>query len=512
MADDMGGRAKTLSERGYAARILDEKFTVAADIDQAAVHQALCQAEQHRDMLAASPRIAELRRRLDEVEDGLTSLSAKLEEQQKKVWEQEQSLRQATDRRASITVVDLQASEAARAVLDEVADSVDRAPSEVSECDAWERALNEALRQQTASASETLARIGRDLAGAMASYAEGWRQMCEDIAPRDPDSRHRLLEIRTQLIEDDLPRWEANFKEQLERNAIQEIAVFHRKLETEARKISDRLDVINNALGRIDYRLGTYIRLDPDPSPDPIIRQFRSDLRDITAGAIGADDDTYSEQRFLRVRELLDRFTGREGSATQDKNWVAKVTDVRQWLAFAATERTRDENVLVEHYTDSGGKSGGQKEKLAYTILAASLAYQYGLAEDHDDAFRLVMIDEAFGRGSDESTKFGLDLFTSLGLQMLIITPLQKVHTIEPYVSSVGFVRSHNERTSSVISLSISEWRQARTTGRIRRSDGDNTPPHAEPHRLHSIDSQAPAEDEQVPSGRAAGPNPRDDR
>jgi uncharacterized protein YPO0396 len=32
-----------------------------------------------------------------------------------------------------------------------------------------------------------------------------------------------------------------------------------------------------------------------------------------------------------------------------------------------------------EHYSDSDGKSGGQKEKLACTILAASPACQFGL-------------------------------------------------------------------------------------------------------------------------------------
>ena len=60
-----------------------------------------------------------------------------------------------------------------------------------------------------------------------------------------------------------------------------------------------------------------------------------------------------------------------------------------------------------EHYSDSDGKSGGQKEKLAYTILAASLAYQFGLewgaAKARD--FRFAVIDEAFGRGSDASTR-----------------------------------------------------------------------------------------------------------
>jgi hypothetical protein len=36
------------------------------------------------------------------------------------------------------------------------------------------------------------------------------------------------------------------------------------------------------------------------------------------------------------------------------------------------------------------------------------------------------VIDEAFGRGSDESTKFALELFGRLGLQLLIVTPLLK--------------------------------------------------------------------------------------
>lgn len=132
-----------------------------------------------------------------------------------------------------------------------------------------------------------------------------------------------------------------------------------------------------------------------------------------------ADDETYAEERFLRVKDLLDRFKGRDGSTSADQAWTKRVTDVRNWHTFAASERTREEDAPVEHYTDSGGKSGGQKEKLAYTILAASLSYQYGLAGGQPNAFRFVMIDEAFGRGSDESTRFGLELFDRLQLLSL---------------------------------------------------------------------------------------------
>ena len=41
-----------------------------------------------------------------------------------------------------------------------------------------------------------------------------------------------------------------------------------------------------------------------------------------------------------------------------------------------------------------------------------------------------VVIDEAFGRGSDESTRYGLKLFRKLNLQLLIVTPLQKINII----------------------------------------------------------------------------------
>ncbi len=142
--------------------------------------------------------------------------------------------------------------------------------------------------------------------------------------------------------------------------------------------------------------------------------------------------------------------------------WTKKVTDVRNWFSFAASERWNEDNSEYEHYTDSGGKSGGQKEKLAYTVLAASLAYQFGLewGEVRSRSFRFVVIDEAFGRGSDESARFGLELFKRLNLQLLIVTPLQKIHIIEPYVSSVGFVYNPQGHESLLRNITIQQYKE----------------------------------------------------
>ena len=117
----------------------------------------------------------------------------------------------------------------------------------------------------------------------------------------------------------------------------------------------------------------------------------------------GSEDDQYSERKFAQVKAIIERFQGREGYTDIDKRWTRKVTDVRNWFVFSASERWREDDTEYEHYTDTGGKSGGQKEKLAYTVLAASLAYQFGLDSNtrRSRSFRFVAIDEAFGRGSD---------------------------------------------------------------------------------------------------------------
>jgi uncharacterized protein YPO0396 len=164
------------------------------------------------------------------------------------------------------------------------------------------------------------------------------------------------------------------------------------------------------------------------------------------------------------VKLIISRLRGRDGTAESDRKWATKVTDVRNWFAFSAEERWRSDDSEHEFYPDAGGKSGGQKEKLAYTVLAASLAYQFGLdlQQPKPRSFRLIMIDEAFGKGSDDSARYALTLFAKMGLQMLIVTPLQKIHVIEPYVLSVGFVHNEGGRISKLQNLTIEEFHELR--------------------------------------------------
>jgi uncharacterized protein YPO0396 len=272
-------------------------------------------------------------------------------------------------------------------------------------------------------------------------------------------------ELLQRLVTDDLPRFQAQFKAYLNTNTIRDIAGFHSQLTKQADLIRERVATINGSLVGVDYNPGRYIRLDAQPTPNTDIREFRQELRACTDNSLSGDDsEQYSEHKFLQVSRIIERFRGREGQTEIDRSWTRRVTDVRNWFTFSASERWREDNTEYENYTDSGGKSGGQKEKLAYTILAASLAYQFKLewGAARSKTFQFVVIDEAFGRGSDESTRFALELFRRLGLQLLIVTPLQKIHVIEPYVAVVGFVDNPNQNNSRLQTLTIDEYRAQR--------------------------------------------------
>ena len=68
-------------------------------------------------------------------------------------------------------------------------------------------------------------------------------------------------------------------------------------------------------------------------------------------------------------------------------------------------------------------------------------------------------------------------MFRRLSLQLLIVTPLQKIHVIEPYVSAVGFVDNPQSNNSRLQTLTIEEYRARRAAHRIAQqtevSEGD---------------------------------------
>jgi uncharacterized protein YPO0396 len=275
------------------------------------------------------------------------------------------------------------------------------------------------------------------------------------------DAAHDYQQMLLALENEDLPRHEQRFKNLLNEGTINSIALFQNQLFKEKEEIEAKIRKINLSLCEIEYNSGTYIELRTDTTQDLEIRDFQESLRRCLTDTLN-QKNFYDEEKFLQVKALIGRFNGREDFAEIDRKWTQKVTDVRNWFTFSASERFFSDASEKEFYSDSSGKSGGQKEKLAYTILASALAYQFGLEWNvkRSRSFRFVVIDEAFGKGSDDSTRYALTLFKKLNLQLLIVTPLQKIHIIEDYVRSVHFIDNQGGNNSVIQNMTIVDYRE----------------------------------------------------
>ncbi len=475
-------RAVRVKEIGARLSALEEKLTTLRSR-----REILTRLGEYRDfrevdwqpLARAIARLTEEKQQLEAASDMLKVLGGQLAEVTALLAEMEAQLDARKDERAKVKEkIDVAGTlmaqtravlETASPDLDKIGERLEALRAEalgekvlsVESCDNRERDMRDWLQARIDAEDKRLARLRDRIIDAMRTYNTAYPLDTQDVdvAVAAAGEYRGML---TRLKSDDLPRFEQRFKELLNENTIREVANFQSQLARERETIRERIARINESLTQIDYNPGRYIALEAQAATDADIRDFQSELRACTEGALtGSDDAQYSEAKFLQVKRIIARFRGRDGHAEIDRRWTTKVTDVRNWFAFAASERWREDDSEHEHYADSGGKSGGQKEKLAYTVLAASLAYQFGLewGAVRSRSFRFVVIDEAFGRGSDESTHYGLRLFEQLNLQVLTVTPLQKIHIIEPFVASVGFVHIEDGQTSSLRNLTIEEYR-----------------------------------------------------
>lgn len=253
---------------------------------------------------------------------------------------------------------------------------------------------------------------------------------------------------------EDLPRYQRSFKALLNEKIVTDIGSFQAALKLQEEDIRDSIRHLNGPLSSIGYTEATYIRLNCEATRDADIREFRNLLKDCLPDVGQANTPEANETSFQHIRALLQRFD-------MQSSWTHKVTNVRNWLDFSASELYRENNAQKRYYSDSSGQSGGQKVKLAYTILASAIAYQYGLdqMEARERTFRFVAIDEAFSRSDERNAQYAMQLFRQLDLQVLIVTPLDKIHIAEPYIVACHFVtNTEEENDSKVYNLTHAEY------------------------------------------------------
>lgn len=318
-------------------------------------------------------------------------------------------------------------------------------------------------RTVIAAIREELQPLTDKLLAAMTKYLREFKEEQTDLdaSVQTLDSFLRLLQ---QLREEDLPRHEKKFKDRLNDKVSQEVALLNGALRQECKQIEQKIHQLNVALEALDFQAeangqpATYMKLEPREVNDREIGEFRRALRECLDESL-ENTDAANEARFLRIKKLVERLSDKENT-----RWRDKVIDVRYWYDFAAREVQRDNGNTRSYYEDSAGQSGGEKAKLAFTILVAAIAYQFDIDPSGKTParFQFVVVDEMFSKVDDQNAQYALKLFQQFGLQLLIVAPLDaKALVTESFVDCyLHAVKDEATHRSELYSMTAREYEE----------------------------------------------------
>lgn len=301
---------------------------------------------------------------------------------------------------------------------------------------------------------ERLVPIAREMTSGMTRFLKKFPDEQIEL-DADVGSLSSFVALFERISVDDLPKHEERFKRRLNENVLNEIGLLHGGLEDERDEIRDKIEQLNTALKLLEWKSGTFMRLEPTDVQDREIQDFRRDLAGCLTGTLDGSPEA-NEATFVRIEKFVAKL--RDDGNTR---WREKVVDVRNWFNFAAREIVKETGEPRSYYDGGTGQSGGEKGKLAFLVLVAAIAYQYDLDPDAttSERFQFVMVDEMFSRSDDAHAEYALDLFARFGLQLLIVAPLDaKARVTEPYVGTyLHVVKNKQTNRSELISITADQ-------------------------------------------------------
>lgn len=269
------------------------------------------------------------------------------------------------------------------------------------------------------------------------------------------------------LKQDGLPDFEERFLRLLREQSDQNLTRLSTQLDQERKAIRDRMDLVNESLETAPFGPGTHLVIETHDRMLADVLAFKQNLKDALSHSFSLDEEV-AEERFKVLNDLVKRFSSQE---TVDRNWRALVLDVRQHVEFVARELD-ESGIEIEVYRSGAGKSGGQRQKLAATCLAAALRYQLGGQDRALPTFSTVVLDEAFDKADAEFTAMAMNIFKTFGFQMIVATPLKSVMTLEPFIGGACFIHIRDRKYSAAIPIDYDD-----DTQRLKWKPDDNDDP-----------------------------------
>lgn len=264
-----------------------------------------------------------------------------------------------------------------------------------------------------------------------------WRA---DIASLEDYITHlRLIE------EEGLPQLVEQFVERLNRHATQSLARIRHRLDSERDDILERINTINRVLKRTEFRPGTYLKLGAKIEKFPHVIEFNRQVLKVLSQATSDDHDARFHQ-LAQVVEILEKASSPATASTLES---LRLLDPRHQMSFFAEELDTLSNEVRDVLESSSGKSGGEKESFAGTIVAASLAYV--LTPDGYDrpVYSTVFLDEAFSNTAEAVSRRVLRVFKELHIHVNLITPYKNLNLARESARSLLIAERDQENHDS---------------------------------------------------------------
>ncbi len=311
------------------------------------------------------------------------------------------------------------------------------------------------LRGQSSQQTGIVNKAVEEMLPRMSEFLRDHPEYRGEMQNRVEDSAE-FAALRIRLETDELPKHKGRFQKLMDESLVGGMLQFASRLKQHEDDIRQRIELVNSALRRIPFTNESYVQIKPAATANREIGEFRSRLKACFEGGLHPSA-AQREGTLTNIRGLMEDFRSRE-------DWTRRVTDARHWVEFGVRELAADDGRELNFLTGSGGRSGGQKAKLAFTILASAITAQYGLAEspDNPNSFRLVVIDEVFGHTDEEYSRQALDLFKNLGLQLIVVNPFDaKARIVEDYVDTFHLTANPERNNSRISRATRAEYKAA---------------------------------------------------
>ncbi len=307
-------------------------------------------------------------------------------------------------------------------------------------------ALNDELEQH----GHAKADLARKVVSAFDAVLRGWKEECGDLQANlesAPDFFARLQ----RLEEDGLPEHEAKFRNLLNQLSTQRLAELQTHMDSGRSMIRQKLEEVNDQLYPVPYNPDTFIRIVPVDLKLKEVDEFKGLLSPIFANQhLARGDESQAEAQFERLRSVVKFLSDDEPEAKRKRTLVL---DIRQHVEFVGEEVYRSTGKQANYIDGSGGLSGGQRQKLTATCLAAALRYKLGGVDGGVPQYAPVVLDEAFTKTDPEFTRICLKIFKELGFQLIVATPMKGVQTIEEFIGGAVYVSIKDRKESSVCQI-----------------------------------------------------------